>query len=264
MKSERFEIKNRRGLRLVIQVDTPKSPKNLAFIAHGQGGFKEQKHIQAFAEAFLENNFRVVRFDATNSIGESGGKMIDVTTTNYLEDLEDVIKWARRQPWFQEPFALCGHSMGGMTITLYAQEYSDQVFALAPLATVVNEGLSVSTRDPEFMKKWQARGYFESPSGSRPGVIKKIGWSYQEDLKKHDLLEAAHKLTMPVLLVVGERDNGTPYDYQKKLLDAIPHQHRQLVKIKDADHNFRGPDNKYGEELAEVKQILSDWLKEVP
>ena len=33
MKTERFEIKNRYGLKLVIQVDTPENPKNLVFIA---------------------------------------------------------------------------------------------------------------------------------------------------------------------------------------------------------------------------------------
>lgn len=258
---ERFEIKNRHGLKLVIQVDTPENPKQLAFIAHGQGGFMDQLHIKAFAEVFLENGFRVVRFDATNSIGESGGQMIDVTTTNYLEDLEDVTNWARQQSWFQEPFALCGHSMGGMITALYAETHPQQILTLAPLATVISEQLWRSTRQPEFMKEWQKKGYFESPSGSKPGVIKKIGWGYQEDLKKYDLLKEADKLTMPVLLIAGELDRGTPYEHQKKLLDAIPGQNKRLIKIKNADHNFRGADGEYDEELAEVEQIISDWLR---
>src|SRR5581483_9228814 len=135
MKPERLSIKNRHGLKLVIQVDVPKHPVSLAFIAHGQGGFIEQKHIQAFTEAFLENDFRVVRFDATNSIGESGGKMENVTTTNYIEDLEDVINWARKQPWFQAPFALAGHSMGGMSTALYAESHPDEVLCLAPISS---------------------------------------------------------------------------------------------------------------------------------
>ena len=58
---------------------------------HGLGGFKEQKHIQTFADAFLENNFTVVLFDTTHTYGESEGKYEDATTTNYYEDLEDVI-----------------------------------------------------------------------------------------------------------------------------------------------------------------------------
>src|SRR4051812_38165165 len=106
MSAQRLSIKNRHGLKLVIQVDTPDDPKNLVFIEPGQSGTIDQKHITAFAEAFLENGFRVVRFDPTNSIGESGGDLMNVTYENYVEDLEDVINWARSQFWFKKPFAL--------------------------------------------------------------------------------------------------------------------------------------------------------------
>ena len=87
MNTERFSIENRRGLKLVIQVDTPENSSNLVFIAHGQGGFMEQIHITAFTEAFLDNNYRVVRFDATHALGESEGDIIDVTYYSYIEDL---------------------------------------------------------------------------------------------------------------------------------------------------------------------------------
>ena len=40
---------------------------------HGLGGFKEQPHIRAFAEAFTVKNFTVVTFDAANTFGESEG-----------------------------------------------------------------------------------------------------------------------------------------------------------------------------------------------
>jgi len=261
MNTERFKIKNRHGLKLVIQVDTLDNHKYLVFIAHGQGGFIEQRHIQAFADAFLENNFRVVRFDATNSIGESGGKMEDVTTTNYLEDLEDIIAWAKQQKWYQEPFALCGHSMGGMTTALYASSHPNEVKLLAPFAAVMNYELNMATRDPKLVKKWQEDGYFESPSYSKPGVIKKIGWGYAEDLKKYDLLIVANKLTMPVFLAVGENDYGTPYAQQKKFLDKIPHENKKLILVSGVDHNYRAPDGNY-EKLPKLKESLSSWLKE--
>ena len=262
MITERVSIKNRHGLKLVIQVDAPDNPKKLVFIAHGQGGFIEQVHIQAFADVFLENNFRVVRFDATNSIGESGGDMQDVTTTNYLEDLEDTIDWAKQQDWYQEPFALCGHSMGGMTTAFYASSHPEKVKLLAPLSTVLNHDLNMATRDPEFVKRWQKDGYFDSPSASKPGVIKRIGWGYVEDLEKYDLLKVANKLNMPVLLIVGKNDHGTPYEQQKMLFDAISHKNKKLFLIKDADHNYRGSGN-YDEKLNEVKNTLSTWLRDI-
>ena len=119
---DKVTIKNRHGLKLVIGVDAPKDPKGLVFIAHGQGGSMAQVHIQAFGQAFFENDYRVVYFDATHSLGESEGDIIDVTYNNYVEDLEDVINWARTQDWYQQPFALCGQSMGAQSTAWYAEQ----------------------------------------------------------------------------------------------------------------------------------------------
>lgn len=258
---ERHAIKNRHGLKLVIQVDAPDNPKNLAFIAHGQGGFIEQKHIQAFADAFLENNFRVVRFDATHSIGESEGDIMDVTYTGYIEDLEDVINWARTQSWFQQPYALCGHSMGGTSTAWYTENHPEEVLCVAPTAAVINYELYEKIAGKsDFLKQWKERGYFESESRSKPGVMKRVGWGVVEDVKKYNLLLKADRLTMPILLLAGDQDTTTPYDQQEILFNAIPGQSKKIVKILNAEHGFRGP-NGYDEKIEEVKQAISKWLK---
>jgi pimeloyl-ACP methyl ester carboxylesterase len=255
-------IKNRRGLKLVIQVDEPENPKDLVFITHGQGGFKEQVHVQAFAEVFLENNFRVVRFDATNSIGESEGDMMNVTYTNYIEDLEDVISWARGQEWFQSPFALCGQSMGAQSTAWYAEEHPDEVKLLAPIAPVVNYELYEKTLDPKEKKEWQSKGYVEMSSRSKPGVIKKVGWGVNENLKQYDLLPNAGKLSMPVLFMVGEFDEPCPYENQKVLFDKISSTNKKFVRFPGLEHSFRNNETReYDEGLDKVKKTLGDWLK---
>ncbi|HTE57576.1 MAG TPA: alpha/beta fold hydrolase [Verrucomicrobiae bacterium] len=257
---KRPEIKNRHGLKLVIRVDEPEHETGLAFVAHGQGGFMGQKHIQAFAEAFLENGYRVVRFDATNSTGESDGDMRNVTITNYYEDLEDVVAWARTQEWFKQPFGLAGHSMGGMSTALYAENHPAEVFCVAPISACINQELFVGTVDPDFLKAWKDRGYFERESLSRPGLLLRPGWGFVEDLKNHDLLKGAKALTMPVLLMAGSNDEPTPYAHQKLLFDAIPGDNKRLIKIPNVDHNFK---NKSGNKVAEVKRHLDDLLKEL-
>jgi pimeloyl-ACP methyl ester carboxylesterase len=257
---KRNAIKNRHGLKLVIQVDDPENETGLAFVAHGQGGFMGQKHITAFAEAFVEHGYRTVRFDATNSVGESDGDMKNVTITNYYEDLEDVIAWARKQEWFRQPFALAGHSMGGMSTALYAENHPAEVLAVAPIAACINHELYMSTQDPVFLKTWKEKGYFERQSQSRPGVVLRPGWGFVEDLKKHNLLKRAGNLTMPVLLMAGEFDEPTPYKHQKLLFDAIPATHKKLIEIPGVDHDFR---NKSGDKVAEVKEHFDAWLKEL-
>lgn len=260
---ERFTIKNRHGLKLVIQVDTPANPESLVFISPGQGGFIEQKHIQVFTDAFLENNFRVVRFDPTHSSGDSEGKIEDVTYTSYTEDLEDVIKWARAQDWFSEPFALCGHSMGAQSTAWYAEHHSSEIKCVVPIAPVVNYDLYMETLDDDYKKDWQEKGYKEMASRSKPGVIKKIGWAVNESLKDYDLLPNVNKLTMPVLFMVGEFDRPCPYENQEIFFDLIPSKNKKIIKIEGVEHSFRNPDGSYSDEkLIEVKDAISDWLKD--
>jgi alpha/beta superfamily hydrolase len=88
-------IKNRKGQKLAVSIEEASNQKGLVFIMHGLGGFKEQPHIETFARVFRDNDYTVVRFDTTNTFGESEGNYENATVTNYYEDLEDVINWAR-------------------------------------------------------------------------------------------------------------------------------------------------------------------------
>jgi pimeloyl-ACP methyl ester carboxylesterase len=264
MKAERYEIKNRRGLKLVIQVDSPDDPKNLVFIEPGQGGFIEQEHITAFAEIFLENGFRVVRFDPTNSLGESGGDLMNVTYENYVEDLEDVIDWGRSQPWFKKPFALCGHSMGAQAIAWYGEQYPDETLLVAPMAPVINYELYMTTLSPNEKRQWQEISYREEHSHSKPGVVKRVGWGVNESLKKYDLLPGADKLTMPVINIVGDKDQPCPVEHQQIFMDAVASPNKKLIIIAGAHHSYRNAESdEYNGELQEVKQALSSWLRNI-
>lgn len=263
MNTERFEIKNRRGLKLVIQVDAPDNPENLVFIEPGQSGTIDQKHITAFAEAFLENGFRTVRFDPTNSLGESGGDLINVTYDSYLEDLEDVINWARTQGWFQQPYAVCGHSMGAQAAAWYAEQHPEEILLVAPMAPVINYDLYMTTLDPEEKKIWQEKGYQEAYSKSQPGVVKKVGWSVNESLKKYDIVPNANKLMMPVIDIVGDQDLPCPVKHQEIFMDAITSKSKKLVIIPGAQHSYRNAESdEYSSELNEVKAALSSWLRQ--
>jgi pimeloyl-ACP methyl ester carboxylesterase len=263
MKTERFEIKNRHRLKLVIQVDAPDDSKSLVFIEPGQSGTIDQKHITAFAEAFLENGYTSVRFDPTNSVGESGGELINVTYDNYFEDLEDVINWARSQTWFQQPFALCGHSMGAQATAWYAEQHPEEVSLLATMAPVINYELYMTTLTPDEIKNWQEVGYQETASRSQPGKTYRVGWGVNESLKKYDIVPDAGKLTMPVINVVGEKDKPCPVKHQQIFMDAVANPNKKLVIISGAQHSYRNAESdEYADELDEMKEALSSYLRE--
>lgn len=247
-------IPNRKGQRIAVITEAVDHSRGLVFVMHGLGGFKEQPHIETMAQAFREKGFSVVRFDATNSFGESDGNYEDATTTNYYQDLEDVLMWSKKQTWFQMPFILVGHSLGAMSVMLYAEKFPEQVQALAPISAVASGELSFEAHSPEMLAEWERTGWRITESVSRPGTVKKLKWSHMEDRLKYSVLEKIDQLTMPVLLIVGEFDSSTPLEHQELIYDALPGE-KELHIIEDAEHTFREPKH-----LAELKRIFSAWI----
>lgn len=252
---QKLFIKNRDGVKLAVVIEEALSQKGLAFVMHGQGGFKEQPHVRTFIEAFKEREYAVVSFDTANTIGESGGKFEDASITSYYADLEDVIEWSKSQKWYQEPFTLSGHSLGGICTALYAENNPEKIKGVAPISPVISGKLSWETHSPEELEEWKRTGWKTSPSNSKPGIIKKLKWSNMEDRLKYDLLPKTDKLTMPVLIIVGEEDTGTPPKHQKIFFDKIPGDKKELHIIKGAPHTFRDP-----EHLKEIKEIFIKWI----
>lgn len=254
---EKLFIQNRKGQKVVVVIDKSSEQKGLVFVMHGLTGNKEEVQLQTVRDAFLEKNFTVIRFDTTNTLGESDGDHADATVTNYYEDLEDVIGWAKGQAWFKTPFALVGHSLGGICTALYAEHFPNDVLVLAPLSTVVSGQLSIEAREkyhPGEIAEWKETGWEEWESESKPGFMKRLKWSHMEDRVKYNLLPEASKLTMPKLFVVGSEDQSTPPDHQKILYEAVP-EPKEIHIIQGSPHTFTAP-----EHLAELKQIFENWI----
>ena len=246
-------IKNRKHQKVAIVVEEVSNQKGLAFVMHGLGGYKDQPHIRTIAKAFFDNGYTVVTFDTTNTFGESEGLFDDATVTNYYEDLEDVIEWTKTQKWYEEPFCLAGHSLGGICTALYAENYPEQVKALAPTATIVSGKLSLEKEgDYEI---WKKVGYKEKISRSK-GISGKLKWSHMEDRLKYDLVPKANLLTMPVLMMVGSGDTSTPLKHQQILFDVLLGP-KELHIITGSEHTFREP------HLREVYNLFDKWITKI-
>jgi len=255
---EKKYIINRKGLQIAVVVEESSSKRGLVFVMHGLGGFKEQPHIQALAQAFQSNNFSIVLFDTTNSIGESEGKFEDATITSYYDDLEDVILWAQNEQWYQEPFVLVGHSLGGICIGLYAEKYQHKGKALAPISPVVSGKLSVKAHErykAEEFANWKKTGWLTAESVSKPGLTKQLPWSHVEDRMQYDLIPKSDSLTMPFLTIVGEHDTSTPPDQVKILYEAVRGP-KEMHIIQGSPHTFR--DSKH---LEDIKIIMGKWIE---
>lgn len=251
-------IRNRKHQKISVHIERSNPELGLVFVMHGLGGYKEQPHIRAITEVFRENSFATVSFDTTNSIGESDGKFEDATTTNYYEDLEDVIAWSHNQPWYQEPFVLAGHSLGGLCIALYVEKYPRKVRALVPISPVVSGSLTVEAHkrfEPEDYATWERTGWQVKESGSRPGLIKRLPWSHIVDRLRYDLLPQAGQITMPVLTIVGEKDTSIPPDHVQMLFNSVTGP-KEMHVVQNAPHTFRDPKH-----LEEIQGIIGAWIE---
>lgn len=256
-------VKNRDDQKVCVVVEGSAASadvehKKVAFVMHGLSGNKEEYHIRAIAEAFLEDAcYTVVTFDATNTFGESDGTYEDATVTNYFADLEDVVAWSSEQSWYNEPFIVAGHSLGGMSAALFAEKYPYKVKALAPISTVVSGTLSVERMaSAEQLEKWQQDKIRVTISGDGKRE-KRLKWTFIEDMLTYDLLPDAHKLTMPVLMVVGDNDSSTPLSQQQLLFEKLPFP-KELHIIKGAQHSFYQLN-----EQKELKSLVKTWIANI-
>ncbi len=251
-----YTVQNRNDISLAVVVTGSENRDGLAFVAHGLGGFKEQRHIVAMAEALEQLGYCVVRYDAANSIGESGGQMQDATLTNYYADLEDIVEWASTQPFFQAPFFVGGHSLGAACSLLFAAQHSAQVRGIFPISCFVGGERYKKIIGEEKLAQWQKDGFIFEESGSRPGVMKRLNWGLIEDLERYDLVaNEAAQIDVPTLLVVGTKDVGTPPEFQEQLKQNISSP-CELHLIGEMEHN-----PKTDAELEELQAVLTTWVK---
>lgn len=253
----KFDVKNRLGLNVVCEFKENPLKKGLVFVMHGLGGFKEQKHVRTFANAFFDSGFSVVLFDCTNSFGQSEGEYENATLTNYFNDLEDVISYCKTQDWFITPFYLVGHSLGGISTILYTLKNSNDVKGLAPISTVVSGKLVLETGFEGDIENWEKTGILVRESETIPSRTYSLKWNHVVDRLKYDVLFDANKIKCPVLMIVGENDVPTPVNHQKMFYDELVCD-KEFHIIKEAPHTFREK-----EHLDEIYEIFKDWIKKV-
>ncbi len=209
--------------------------------------------------AFLESGFQTFNFDATNSFNESDGDFEKSTLGLHWEDLEDVVKWAQKQDWFTGKLALTGHSKGGYAVVRYAEEYPKEVSLIVAVAPVVSGKLSFEIHrkiKPEELKEWKEKGVIETIAKDT-GIVKRKHWFQMEERLNHNLIPKASKLTMPILLVVGEKDTSCPVEYMRILANALPIEtKKKIAMIKNAPHSFYEK-----QEQEDCKNTIKYWLK---
>lgn len=253
---EIINVQNRYGLNIVVSTDIIDHSRGIAFVAHGFGGNKEDNNILSLAKTFNDHKYSTIRFDATNSTGQSDGDLVYANPSTYRDDLFDVIMWAKTQKWYQEPFYICGYSLGASSSTIYAKQHSEEVEGLILISPLVAGQLHLIDIPQRDIEEWEQilQQLYKLYSQHADGIHTIRWFPIMLDLMKFDLTQSADKLTMPVLIVVGEKDLLAPLNHQEKLLEAI-NGNVELAVIEQGDHFFE-----QGGHLKDLLEKVDGWL----
>ncbi|MFT4307831.1 MAG: alpha/beta hydrolase [Candidatus Woesearchaeota archaeon] len=233
-----------------IEYEPLDAPRGTAIVIHGLGGYKDQPHIVAIAQACQDAGFSTIRMDTRHALVGDGSAYADATATAAIEDLRTVIAWAREQAWFTEPLLLAGHSLGGLAVLEAAR--SEDVDLLVPVAPVVNGSRIAEFYGRELVEEWDRTGWQIQESSSLPGVMKRLRWKpFKEDIMRYDVLSYGSTLVMPTLIICGSEDRFL--EQNRVLSEHIPN--ARLHVIEGAPHTYNDAAH-----IAELQDTIRAWI----
>ncbi len=227
---QKVSFKNSKGLVLAGILHKPENPCKMGVvIAHGFTGHKDANFIPELASHLESKSFTVLRFDFSGN-GESEGKFEEGTWTQFADDLNSAINFLRGI--HNGPLAVIGFSMGGAVSIIAYSKYKnfDKLVLIAP---------AIKPATDKFLKiAWASikeKGYveFEDIKGRKW----KLNRDYFEDRERYNLLELGKEIDIPVLIIIGDKDDTVSIDaarefYQQRL------EGRKFVVIKGENHVF--------------------------
>ncbi len=241
---EAFEIPCKDGLTIRGEVYPAASSRGTVIVCHGFKGFAHWAFFPYLARSLAENGLTAITFDFSGSgIGRDRESFTEAeafaanTLSKDLDDIENLVEYARRKKLISGKFGLFGHSRGGGIAILSAAAADSDVGSLVTWAAI-----SYPTRwSKEDVATWRRRGYAEI-TNSRTGQIMRLGTDMLDDVEMHgqtklNIEAAAAKIKVPWLIVHGTADETVPSSEAERL-HALSPGASTLRLIKGANHGF--------------------------
>lgn len=258
-----FDIPCADGLFIRGEVYPAATPLGSVVICHGFKGFAHWAFFPYLARSLAESGLTAITFDFSGSgIGHDretftqpdafGGN----TFTRELEDIGNVVDYARRMKFIKGKFGLFGHSRGGAMAILYTATPDAEVKSLVTWAAIGR----TTWWTPEEAIIWRKQGYADV-TNSRTGQVMRMGTELLDDVEMHantklNVAAAAAKIKVPWLIVHGTADETVPSVDAERLHDLSIGQ-STLRLIEGASHAF---DAKHP--LAEIPPVLEQVVQE--
>lgn len=269
---EPFEIEGADGgpLRGDLYAAETNEPRAV-LLCHGFRGYKDWGFIPLLASTIASQGTSVAAFNMSGSgVATPDGAFTERerfrknTYASELDDIDRAAMWLRRRLDARESgfsLGLIGHSRGGAMALLHAASHPEvrTVVSLAAPSRigVWPEAAFVAWRDrrPHIVRDFRTRA--ELPLG--PEIYDDI----QRNGARYDLRRAAASLTIPYLVVQGDRDRSVPLEEGRTLASWGPSGTTELAIIQGAGHSFQAGDKirRTPPQLLEMIERVSAWVR---
>lgn len=236
----KFTIESDEGLPIHGNFDVAEQPRALVVVVHGFKGFKDWGFFPWAAQRLMQHRLAVCRFNMSRSgIGEDPETFdrLDLfehdTYSTQLADLAAVVRHAQRE-FPHLPTFLMGHSRGGGVALLGARDVPNLrgVVTWAPISRV-------DRWDATTQREWRERGVLEVENARTKQIMRMspvILDDYEAHAERLDILSATARLSVPLLVIHGGRDESVPADEGYQIAGSA--QESSFVVLHRASHTF--------------------------
>jgi len=214
---------------------------------------------------YLSRYFRVTTMDPRGN-GRSDRPLTGYDFVTHYEDLRAVLDAAVRPP-----FAFVAFSCASMLAVRYAIDHPERVSHLIFIGAQYSQSLPQPFEEkvvPIFrndFEGWRTRLFqkIHPEPHSLKGIEDGIAWAGEtspdifiealRQIEKDNVYDLLPRLTPPVLILHGTKDEVVPYRHGKKFADAVPG--ARLVTFEGGGHNLPG------REAAKVNRLVRDFVR---
>ncbi len=220
----------------------------IVIFSHGFGGDMTFHLFEPLLKNLNQIGIGVLRFDF-NGCGKSEGKFEDMTVPNEIDDLINVIAYAR-QLSVTKSISLLGHSQGGVVTSMVSGDCGypqiECEVLLSAAAVLRDDALRGMTHGGHF-DPWHLYDEVYPVGGGHS-----IGRPYIQSAMTLPIYETSEKYSGPALVLNGMADVVVPYTYAERYHRVLENSTLQILPGENHTYNY-SPEYVIG--------MVTDWLK---
>lgn len=261
----RFDIESSEGLPIRGDLLVPAKARSLVVVAHGFKGFKDWGFFPWLGEQLCSRGSAVCRFNMSRSgIGEDPENFdrLDLfehdTYSQQVRDLAAAVRYAQQQTG-PLPLFLLGHSRGGGVALLTASLLGD-VEGVITWSAISR----VDRWDDETKRTWRERGFMDQVN-SRTNQVMRMSPAILDDYDAHraelDICDAARRLTAPLLIVHGAKDESVPVAEAHEISRCAPDASISIIEHASHTYNAIHPLVHVSHELSMAMMVSAAFIR---